>query len=335
MGRLRNDKLNLTRRGDLPGSAVRIRVVLPVLVLLCLGLLLLSRLNHSALADLRWKIAEWMSPVLQAAMVPLEPVRHVGRQIAAQVDMTEELRRLKAENEKLSNWEWRARELERKLADLEALTKTVQAPKINFVTSRVIADSSGAFVRSVMIDAGRQQNVKAGYPVINADGLAGRVIETGLSSSRVLLTNDLNSRIPVVVGKDGVRAVLAGDNGSQPRLLFLPADAKIAPGDDVATSGTGGLFPRGLRIGTVTGDLAAPRVKLRARLDELEYLSVLFFENPSLEIMGEPAARLQSEKQSSGMISPGGMTGPAGTASSGSMTGQPAVTGQAGAGRRQ
>ncbi len=289
MGRLRHDKLNLTRRGSEPSGPARIRVALPALVLICLGLLLLSRVNHSMLANARWRIAEWMSPVLQAAMVPLEPVRHVGRQIAAQVDMTEELRRLKTENQKLANWEWRARQLERKLLDLEALTKTVQEPKIDFVTSRVIADSSGAFVRSVMIDAGETQKVHAGYPVINADGLVGRVIETGLSSSRVLLVNDLNSRIPVVVGKASVRAVMAGDNGAQPKLLFMPPDATIMPGDDVATSGTGGLFPRGLRIGVVTGDPAAPRVKLRAELDVLEYLSVLFYDNPALDVPAEPS----------------------------------------------
>ena len=231
-----------------------------------------------------------MSPVLQAAMVPLEPVRHVGKQIAAQVDMTEELRRLKTENQKLSNWEWRARQLEQKLADMEALTKTVRESQIDFATSRVIADSSGAFARSVMIDAGTEANVKIGYPVINADGLVGRVIETGKSSSRVLLSNDLNSRIPVVIGKSEVRAVLVGDGGAEPRLLFLPSDAKVTAGEDVSTSGTGGLFPRGLRIGTVSGTANAPRVKLRARLDELEYLSVLFHENPALELMGEPVA---------------------------------------------
>ncbi len=299
MVRLKDDKLNLTRRGDSSVRIGRVRVIVPFLLLLCLGLMLLSRLNHTALAQSRWRIAEWLSPILQAAMVPLEPVRHVGRQIAAQVDITEELQRLKSENQTLSSWEWRAKELERKLADLEALTKVVDEPKINFVTSRVIADSSGAFVRSVMINAGSGQNIKTGFPVVSADGLVGRVVETGQSSARVLLSTDLNSRIPVVVGEKGVRGVLAGDNGSVPRLVFLPPDAKISIGDDVATSGTGGFFPRGLRIGKVTGDLAAPRVKLRARLDELEYLSVLFFDNPALDIMGEqnlPAPRVQSSK---------------------------------------
>lgn len=300
MGRLRKDKLNLTRRGD-SDTAPRVRFVLPALVFLCLGLLLLSRLNHSMLADLRWRVAELMSPLLQAATVPMEPVRNVGRKIADQVDMTVELRRLREENQRLASWEWRARELERRIADLETLSKTVREPKMDFVTARVIADSSGAFVRSVMIDAGTQQNVRCGNPVINGDGLVGRITETGTSSARVLLPTDLNSRIPVVVGNGNVRGLLVGDNGAEPRLMFVPPDATIKVGDDVATSGTGGLFPRGLRIGKVNGDLDAPRVKLRARLDELEYLSVLFYDNPALGLLNDGPPRVHSENVAPGL----------------------------------
>jgi rod shape-determining protein MreC len=290
MTRLKDHGLNLTRRGLRGGQHGRVRAVLPVLIFLSLGLLLLSRLNHSTLADARWRIAEWMSPVMQAAVVPLEPIRHIGRQLAAQLDMAGELQRLKTDNQKLNSWEWRARELERKLADLEALSKVVEDSKIEFVTGRVIADSSGAFVRSIMINAGRTQNVKQGYPVISAEGLAGRVVETGAASARVLLLTDLNSRVPVLIGANGVRAIMAGDNGSRPRLTYLAQDTPIAVGDDVATSGTGGLFPRGLRIGKVVGDPVQPRVELRARLDTLEYVSVLFFDDPSRALLGDAAS---------------------------------------------
>lgn len=275
------------RRGVHAPARNRVRAVFAVLIFLCLALLLLSRLNHSALMAARGRLADWMSPALQAAMVPLEPVRYAGRQLAAQANLTGELRRLKLENEKLSNWEWRARELERKLADLETLSKVVEEPRLEFVTTRVIADSSGAFARSVLIDAGVEKAIKSGHPVINGEGLVGRVIEAGPKASRVLLLTDLNSRIPVTIGPAGVRAILAGDNGPQPRVLFLPQDAKISAGDEVATSGTGGLFPRGLRIGMIAGDQQRPRVDLRAHLDTLEYLSVLFFDDPARGMLGE------------------------------------------------
>ena len=152
-----------------------------------------------------------------------------------------------------------------------------------------------------MINSGSNQNVKAGYPVINADGLLGRIVDIGRSSARVLLASDLNSRIPVVVGANGVRAILAGDNGPEPRLIYLPDGAKIAVGDDVATPGAGGLFPAGLRIGAVTGDLAHPRIMMRANLDRLEYVSVLFFDNPSRALADEEGGEIAGHQVRNGV----------------------------------
>src|SRR6202012_1555293 len=94
-----------------------------------------------------------------------------------QIGLEDEVQRLKQENQRLGSWEWRARRLEAKLGDLEALAKVVPEQKLEFVTSRVIADSTGAFAHSITIDAGRLRKVKCGYPVITADGLIGRVVD--------------------------------------------------------------------------------------------------------------------------------------------------------------
>jgi rod shape-determining protein MreC len=280
MARLKDDYVFL-RRGNRASSGRRIRPVLLLLIFISSGLMLLSRLDHSMLGDVRWDVASWFTPVLANAIVPVAPLRDLGHKISTQVDLGNELERLKKENQKLGNWEWRARQLEAKLADLEALAKVVPEQKLNFLTSRVIADSTGVFARSVTIDAGRRRNVKSGYPVINADGLIGRIVDAGPEAARVLLATDLNSRIPVVVGPNSVRAILAGDNSPRPRLIYIPDGIKVAPGDDVSTSGTGGLFPAGLRLGAVSDDSGEPRVTLRADLDRLDYVSVLFFDDPS------------------------------------------------------
>ena len=163
------------------------------------------------------------------------------------------------------------------------------------MTGRVIADAKGPFARSVLLNAGREQRLKAGYPVVSGDGLVGRILETGARASRVLLLTDLNSRIPVLIGERGMRGVLMGDNGAKPAIARLPEPAEIASGDEVVTSGVGGLFPRGLRIGSVVEENGSFRVLLHARLDELDHVSVLFFESAALELAGEdlpkPAAR--------------------------------------------
>ena len=76
-------------------------------------------------------------------------------------------------------------------------------------------------------------------------------------SSRVLLLNDLNSRIPVLVGPAGVRALASGDNSAELKLEFLPDGASPHAGDEVYTSGSDGVLPRGLRVGVVTGSAGA------------------------------------------------------------------------------
>ncbi|HET6390988.1 rod shape-determining protein MreC [Hyphomicrobium sp.] len=290
MTQLKDHNLFL-RRTDREAPGKHMRPLLLLLVFVASGLLLLSRLDHSMVSDVRWRASTWLSPVLRGALIPAEPVREIGRSISAQVDLSHELERLRQENQKLESWKWRAQQLESKVADLEALAKTVPEQKIDFLTSRVIADSSGVFVRSVTIDAGRKRNVKEGYPVINGDGLVGRIVDVAPAVSRVLLATDLNSRIPVRIGPNAVRGILAGDNSARPRLIYIPEGANIANGDDVATSGVGGVFPEGLRLGTVVGGLSDPRVALRADLDRLSYVSVLFFADPFRGVTGDLSQR--------------------------------------------
>lgn len=223
-------------------------------MIVSIGLLVLSRVDHSGLKVLRWQAAELFAPLLSAVIVPLEPVRWAARQVAAQRNLSEENTRLRDENAKLSGWEARARDLEQRLNALQTLAKVVVQTPSPYVTGRVIADSSGPFVRAAILDAGREQGLRSGQPVIAAEGLVGRTLETGRRASRVLLITDATSRIPVVIGERGVRGILAGDNGPSPRILMLPPDARLAAGDDVMTSGIGGMFPRGLRIGRVMAD---------------------------------------------------------------------------------
>lgn len=279
----------------------RFRIAYPVLILVSLALLVLSRLEHNVVDQLRWRVTEFMTPVLNTLLVPVEPLRWAKRTANEHWSATETLAKLRKENTELRGWKWRALELERKIGTLQGLARVVDEPGFQFVTSRVMAHSSGAFVRSVLINAGRQQNLRLGYPVVNADGLVGRVVDAGETAARVLLLTDLNSRVPVRIGTEGTRAILVGDNGPLPHLEYLPANAKVAPGEVVATSGAGGVFPSGLQVGTIVEQQNGLRVRLAAKLDQVEYLSVLFYNSPRLELTDRPQqtkdARLVGQKK--------------------------------------
>ncbi|MEP3889900.1 MAG: rod shape-determining protein MreC [Hellea sp.] len=124
------------------------------------------------------------------------------------------------------------------------------------IAARAVSEVDGPFVRSALINAGRNKGIKKGHPVMTIDGLYGHVLRAGAGSSRVLQLGDLNSRISVMSVRSEARAILSGDNSELPRLAFIDDRADWREGDKVMTSGDDGVLPRGLPVGTVKADEA-------------------------------------------------------------------------------
>ncbi len=264
------------------------------LYFLCAVLLVLSRIGHGAIMDARDGLVDLSAPLLELASLPAIEVRRLTERAQAYMTAFDEVDRLKKENEELRQWKWRTELLERKVAHLRTLLNAVEEPALVYASGRVIADARGPFVRSALINLGRREGLRIGYAVINGDGLVGRTVDAGHAVARVLLLNDLNSRIPVLVGPAGVRGLALGDNSAELQLDFLAEGTSIYPGDEVYTSGSGGLLPRGLRVGVVTGSPGAYRVRPYAELDALDTVSVLFFDAPALT-RTDPAVVVRDE----------------------------------------
>lgn len=252
------------------------------LYFLCAVLLVLSRIGHGAVVEVRDRLLDVTGPLLEAASIPGVMSRQAVARVRSYMAMAEEIDRLKAENEQLKQWEWRAKLLERNVSHLRSLLHAVEEPALHYVTGNVIADARGPFLRSALINLGRDHGVRVGYAVINGDGLVGRIVEAGDSVSRVLLLDDLTSRTPVLVGRTGVHAIATGDNSAELKLDFLPEGTTLRLGEEVYTSGSDGVLPRGLRVGTVTGAEGAYKVRPYAELSGLDAVSVLFFDTPAL-----------------------------------------------------
>jgi len=248
----------------------------------CVVLLVLSRIGHGAVMDARDGFAELTAPLLEAASKPVIMARGAAAQVRSYIGAFDEIDRLKAENETLKQWQWRAKLAERNVTHLRSLLNAVGEPALQYASGSVIADARGPFLRSILINLGRDHGVRIGYAVINGDGLVGRTVDAGDSVARILLLSDLNSRIPVVVGHGGVRALVSGDNSAELKLEFLPDRASIKSGDQVFTSGSDGVLPRGLPVGVVTGSSGAFKVRPHADLRSLDAVSVLFFDTPTL-----------------------------------------------------
>ena len=152
---------------------------------------------------------------------------------------------LREENERLRRWRAAAQSLESENARLRGLLNFHPEAEATFITGRVIGDSGGAFLRSVLVDIGGRDGVRKGAAAIDGNGLVGRVAEVGQRSARILLITDLNSRIPVLVGDKRERAILAGDNSDLARLVYLPPERSIGPGRSGRDIGPWRRFPGG------------------------------------------------------------------------------------------
>ncbi|MBU0859716.1 MAG: rod shape-determining protein MreC, partial [Alphaproteobacteria bacterium] len=196
--------------------------------------------------------------------------------------------RLQSENQRLREWYQTALQLETQNNALESLLNVSAGPQSGFVTARIIADSGNAYVRSMLVLAGQDNNVTKGNPVLAAEGLVGRVIEAGDKAARILLLTDMNSRIPVMVEGKNWRAILAGTNDDMPLLAHLPPEAlkDMSEGLRIVTSGHGGLFPFGLPIGElVKTEHGEWRVRPYADVERLVFVRIIEkTEDPFLQL---------------------------------------------------
>ncbi len=251
-----------------------------VLFLLILAILLIYITNSGPrlLTSIRQFTYDLIAPVTEFIGRPVVALRKTGNALTDYTDLINENAKLKAQLNDLLAWEDRALRLEAKIVRYERLLNVKIDGQYNFKTSRIVADLGGPFVRTVLINSGEDENIRVGQAVFGASGFIGQVVSVGNSSSRVLLLTDLNSRIPVQLEPSGLQAILTGDNTNEPILNFY--DDKDVPekGARVVTSGYGGRIAPGLIIGTVDVNREGqPRVKLREKITNMNYVRVLDF----------------------------------------------------------
>jgi rod shape-determining protein MreC len=273
------------------GSALRLasakawlhRFTFALLFGAALALMMLGRSDSALVERARMVIADAMAPLMNGIARPLGGVRQVYDQATEFLNLRRENAMLRREQDRLLQWQSVARQLAAENEALRDLLKFVPDRGASFVTARVVADTGGAFVRSVLVAAGARDGLRKGDAAATGEGLVGRVAELGEHSARVLLLTDINSRIPVVIERSRDQGILAGDNSDNPRLLYLSHGTQLSPGDRIVTSAAGGALPPGLPIGFVKsiegGDAV---VQLFVDWDRMEYLRLMNYHLPGV-----------------------------------------------------
>jgi rod shape-determining protein MreC len=176
---------------------------------------------------------------------------------------------------------------------LKALLEFKDSTNFLAVPAKIIGWDLSTYARTVKINAGSKQGIHQGQAVISSRGLVGQIIDepgrlSGAHWAQVLLITDPTSRVSVLIERTRDRGILEGAGREQGLLLkYIPPEAKPQPGDVVVTSGLGGIFPAGLKVGVIEKIeqnvfSASPQcwVKPSADFNRLEELLVLKGVNP-------------------------------------------------------
>lgn len=178
-------------------------------------------------------------------------------------------------------------DLRRKLASLDETQREnsrllgllglrARSSDVQYLSARVIGNSTSALFRSVRIDVGSNDGVVRGMGVLSAEGVVGRVMNVAGNASEVMLIVDAASSIDVVVARSRARGRLRGlgdRTALTARIDYVSRSANVEERDTVLTTGAGTVFPKGLLVGWVT------------KVDRVEH-------GLYQEVMIEPAAKL-------------------------------------------
>jgi rod shape-determining protein MreC len=265
-------------RASLPFRQMAQRSTFILLLLLSVAIMLIGRADPTLYERTRMAVTDVATPILETLSRPVAAAGEFVEDIKQFTVVFQENEALREENLRLRRWRAVAQELETENVRLRGVLHFVPEAPASFITGRVIGDSGGAFLRSILVNVGERDGVRKGTAAVDGNGLLGRVAEVGGRSARILLVTDLNSRIPVLIGEGRDRAIMAGDNTDRPEIKYLSLESTVSAGDLVVTSGHGGAFPAGLPVGMVViTERGDKLVQPFLRPERLEFIRMMDF----------------------------------------------------------
>lgn len=253
--RFRKDQRDLKKRSFFKNKPVLITIIAVVL----LAVLALITSGERTVSWIESAIGTVFTPVQSFASSSSNAIIDFFQNLFNTTDAdreNEQLRRRVAELEvALDNYEELERENER-LRELLNFSETLRG--MEYTGASVIGKSGAVWFDMLTLNAGRNQGVEKGDPVVNGDGLIGIVTDVGATWCKVTSIIDAQSSVSVLVDRTRdngfVRGVMAGgENGDMLELYFLKAGSDLVPGDKIVTNGLDSeSIPKGLTIGTIS-----------------------------------------------------------------------------------
>ena len=263
------------------------------IVIALIVVITLTILNAPSQTVARFKLAisSVFLPLVGLSAWSHRAVEKAGEAVVPRSELLKQNDTLRRENEKLRLQLAQAEKTFEENDQLRTLFRWQQQSRLKVRLARVILGDPANWWRSVQIDLGARDGIVSNLPVLSPKGyLVGRISQVMLTRSQVLLLGDPNCKVAAKVEtgrlEGGEAGIIGGsgplDNGFV-EMGFISKAANLKAGQQVKTSGRGGVFPENIPIGTIIdarlvdyGQSAVARVKLSADLGGLDLLWVRF-----------------------------------------------------------
>ena len=172
-----------------------------------------------------------------------------------------DINNLKAENQELKD---KNSQLEQSLRELENI-KTENENKKEYlglnkkygeyktIPGYIIDKDISNYSKTIVINIGKKDGIEENMTVIADEGLVGHVISVTDNTAKVRTIIDTSSSISCLMStsKDSIVGKGTLDSNSELKAMYIPTEANLVQGDSVETSGLGGIYPKGIHVGTV------------------------------------------------------------------------------------
>lgn len=224
---------------------------LVILVLFLAGLTSTERENISTPEQF---LREMLAPFQNGASVVSANIHNWGAYLQGVDNIRAENEELLREVSELRMQLVNYAEYEQENDRLRELLHTVKdySADFNYVTTKVVNREQSSWYKTLIINGGADDGFAVGMPVVSAQGVVGRIINTSAHTAEVLLITDREGAVSAMVQKTRTVGVVEGDGETDSlSMIHVPYDAEIENYQQVITSGYGGVYPKGLLIGYI------------------------------------------------------------------------------------
>ena len=230
--------------------------VRPLIVLCLVSILLLTfyiREGESGpIHSVRGAVSVVTTPVRVLGSLVATPFNAAGNVMGNLTASQETLSELREQNAELTAQVAELSESKKTSERLESLLNLQSTYSLTSTAARIIGNSSDAWSRAVTIDKGTAAGFSCGMAVCNSGGVIGQIVEVSATTSTVQLITDEGSSVSAMIQSTRAQGMLQGQPDGSLRLSYVSTESDVKVGDIVITSGIGGVYPKGLPLGTVS-----------------------------------------------------------------------------------